>query len=67
MKWLHTLGSVSLVLLSAFTPVISTFISAHPQVAGILAGAYAILGQFAPHKDPAPPAGTAPGTSSGPL
>ncbi len=49
MKWLHTFGSIAVVAVTILSPALQGIVTAHPAVAAVLAGVYAILGQFAPH------------------
>jgi len=52
-KWWHTLASIGMIALTAFTPYVQGAISAHPAVAGALAFAWAILGHILPSPLPA--------------
>jgi hypothetical protein len=52
-KWWHTLASIGLIALSAFTPYIQTAIAAHPLLSVILGGAWGILGHLLPSPLPA--------------
>lgn len=47
-KWWPTILPVLLMIGSALTPVITNFLSAHPEVSTILASIYAILTHLLP-------------------
>ncbi len=47
-KWLHTLGSLAVIIATALTPAISTVVVSHPAVAVSLGALYAILGHLLP-------------------
>lgn len=52
MKWLHTLGSIGLVVVTILAPQLQNTIASHPQIAASLAAAWGLLGQILPHADP---------------
>lgn len=42
-KWLPTIVTLIVTLIGVFTPQVEAFVSAHPAVAALLAGVYAIV------------------------
>jgi hypothetical protein len=47
-KWLHSLGTVGLLVATAASPVLQGVISSHPLVSAILFGAYTVIGHLLP-------------------
>lgn len=48
MKWLHSLGTIGLAVLTVLTPTIQGAISSHPTLSVVLAGIWAIFGHLLP-------------------
>lgn len=53
-KWFHTIGSVGVVAITILSPVLQGVIASHPEAAAVLAGVYALVGQFLPHQSASP-------------
>jgi hypothetical protein len=47
-KWWHTLASIGMIALTAFTPYIQTAVASHPILATSLTLAWSILGHILP-------------------
>ncbi len=47
-KWLHTLGTIGMLVLTAASPALQALIGAHKLASAILIAAYTVLGHLLP-------------------